>query len=86
MVNLNRSLGLEIYKKICNAKRFIWCPNGQKIVIKDLQGCTYTVTKEDDKYLVNNKIVDYDYDVIEKISKIIIDRDPLFQGPEVAVC
>lgn len=86
MVNLNRSLGLEIYKKICNTRRFVWNPNAEKVYFKDLQGYNYIVAKKDDKYFINDKEVDYGDDVIEKISKIIIDRDPLFQGPEIAVC
>ena len=79
MVNINRSLGLEIYRRICNPRRFVWSPHAEKIYFRDLQGCSYTITKKNDKYFVNDIELDSGEDVVEKISKIIIDRDPLFQ-------
>lgn len=78
MVNINRSLGMEIYKKICNPRRFVYSPFSEKINIRDMQGCNYVIDKQGDRYYINGREIDCGDDVIEKICKIIIERDPLF--------
>ena len=78
MVNLNRSLGMQIYKKICNTRRFVWSPFAAKIYIRDLQGPNYVVSKKGDNFFINNKQVNSDDDIIEKICKIIVDKDPFY--------
>ena len=83
MVNLNRSLGVKIYSKICNPRRFVYSPFAEKIIFKDMSGGHFVVEKQNDNYLINGVRIDCadTDDIIEKMSKIIVDRDPEFVLP-----
>ena len=83
MVNLNRSLGVKIYSKICNLQRFVYSPFAEKIIFKDMTGGHFVVEKQNDNYIINGVRIDCadTDDIIEKLSKIIVDRDPDFVLP-----
>ena len=80
MVNLNRTLGLNLYGKICNPRRFVYSPYAEKIIFKDMIGGHFVVDKQNDSYYINGVKVDFEEteDIIEKLGKIIVERDPAF--------
>ena len=82
MVNLNRTLGIKIYVKICNPRRFVYSPFAERIIFKDMLGGHFVVDKQNDYYFINGVKVDCEEteDIIEKLEKIIVDRDPNFIG------